>query len=197
MRTNMRLLVAGLILTTACVARAQDLAKPMVLVASPDLAGPYSHTALIVVPMGDRHIGFILNRATESRLATLFPEHAPSAKVADPLFYGGPEAAGAVFALLRRDPGQPSIRLFDDLFVTGNGKNIDRIIEQTPNDARYFAGFVGWTAGELAKEIEAGYWYVGAPDAALVFHKNTEAMWEELVTRLGNGHAARRGLQAI
>src|SRR2546425_7391124 len=158
MRTNMRLLVAGLILMTACVARAQDLAKPMVLVASPDLAGPYSHTALIVVPMGDRHIGFILNRATESRLATLFPEHAPSAKVTDPLFYGGPEAAGAVFALLRRDPGQPSIRLFDDLFVTGNGKSIDRIIEQTPNDARYFAGFVGWTAGELAKEIEAGYW---------------------------------------
>ena len=197
MRTNMRLLVAGLILTTACVARAQDLAKPMVLVASPDLAGPYSHTALIVVPMGDRHIGFILNRATESRLATLFPEHAPSAKVADPLFYGGPEAAGAVFALLRRDPGQPSIRLFDDLFVTGNGKNIDRIIEQTPNDARYFAGFVGWTAGELAKEIEAGYWYVGAPDAALVFHKNTDTMWEELVTRLGKGHAVGRGLQAI
>ncbi len=197
MRTNMRLLVAGLILMTACVARAQDLAKPMVLVASPDLAGPYSHTALIVVPMGDKHIGFILNRATEARLATLFPEHAPSAKVADPLFYGGPEAPGAVFALLRRDPGQPSIRLFDDLFVTANGRNIDRIIEQTPNDARYFAGFVGWTAGELAKEIEAGYWYVGAPDAALVFHKNTEAMWEELVTRLGNGHAARRGLQAI
>src|SRR3989475_10981129 len=108
MRTNMRLLVAGLILATACVARAQDLAKPMVLVASPDLAGPYSHTALIVVPMGDRHIGFILNRATESRLATLFPEHAPSAKVTDPLFYGGPEAAGAGFALLRRGPGAPA-----------------------------------------------------------------------------------------
>ena len=197
MRTNMRLLVAGLILTTACAARAQDLAKPMVLVASPDLAGPYSHTALIVVPMGDRHIGFILNRATESRLATLFPEHAPSAKVADPVFYGGPEASNALFALLRRDPGQPSIHLFGDLFVTGNDKSIDRIIEQTPNDARYFAGFVGWTAGELAKEIEAGYWYVGAPDAALVFHKNTDTMWEELVTRLGNGHAVGRGLQAI
>ena len=195
MRTN--LLVAGLILTIACAARAQDLAKPMVLVASPDLEGPYNHTALIVVPMGDKHIGFILNRATDARLATLFPGHAPSAKVADPVFYGGPEASNALFALLRRDPGQPSIHLFGDLFVTASGPNIDRIIEQTPNDARYFAGFVGWTAGELAKEIEAGYWYVADPDAALVFRKDTEAMWEELVTRLGNGHAARRGLQAI
>src|SRR3989442_4824274 len=105
MRTNMRLLVAGLILMTACVARAQDLAKPMVLVASPDLAGPYSHTALIVVPMGDRHIGFILNRATESGLATLFPEHAPSAKVTDPLFYRGAPAAGGPFS-----PPRPGCR---------------------------------------------------------------------------------------
>src|SRR3989475_6705399 len=140
MRTNMRLLVAGLILTIACLARAQDLAKPLVLVASPDLAGPYSHTALLVVPMGDRHIGFILNRATESRLATLFPEHAPSAKVTDPLFYGGPEAAGAVFALLRRGPGEPSIPPFSDLFFARNGKSIDRIIEQTPNTPPPFAG---------------------------------------------------------
>src|SRR3989442_11730899 len=165
MRTNLALLGGGLILTTALVARAQDFAKPMVLVASPDLAGPYSHTALIVVPMGDRHIGFILNRATESRLATLFPEHAPSAKVTDPLFYGGPEAAGAVFALLRRDPGQPSIPPFDDLFVTGNGRKIHPIIEQKPNDPRYFPGVVGWAAGELAEEIEAGDRDVGGPGA--------------------------------
>src|SRR2546430_7093092 len=102
MRTNMRLLVAGLILMSACVARAQDLAKPMVLVASPDLAGPYSHTALSVVTMGDRHIGFILKPATESRLAPLFPEHAPSAKVADPPFYGGPQPAGRPRGLRRR-----------------------------------------------------------------------------------------------
>jgi len=184
----MSLLVAGLILMSACVARAQDLAKPMVLVASPDLEGPYSHTALIVVPKGDQHIGFILNRATEARLATLFPEHAPSAKVTDPLFYGGPEAAGSVFALLRRDPGQPSIHLFGDLFVTANGKNIDRIIEQTPNDARYFAGFVGWRPGELEKEIESGYWYVDTFDAAQAFRNDAGTMWEELVKRLGNGH---------
>src|SRR2546425_8050490 len=134
MRTNMRLLVAGLILMTACVARAQDLAKPMVLVASPDLAGPYSHTALIVVPMGDRHIGFILNRATESRLATLFPEHAPSAKVTDPLFYGGPEAAGAVFALLRRGPGAASVPPLPALLLTRHGRENRRLLRQTPDD---------------------------------------------------------------
>jgi putative transcriptional regulator len=190
-------LAAGLIVMTACAARAEDLGKPMVLVASPNLQGPYSHAALIVVPMGDKHIGFILNHATDTTLAKAFPEHAPSAKVMDPIYFGGPEATDAIFALLRRDPGRPAVRLFGDLYMTGSGESIDRIIEQTPNDARYFAGFVGWTPGELAKEIEAGYWYVADADAALVFRKDTGAMWEELVTRLGNGHAPRRDLRGI
>src|SRR3989441_10342088 len=134
MRTNMRLLVAGLILTIACLARAQDLAKPLVLVASPDLAGPYSHTALIVVPMGDTHIGFILNRATESRLATLFPEHAPSAKVTRPLFYGGPAAAGAGFALLRRGSRGPAAPPLPALLLTRHGRENRRLLRQTPDD---------------------------------------------------------------
>jgi putative transcriptional regulator len=190
-------LAASLILMVACAAHAEDLGKPMVLVASPDLQGPYVHTALLVVPMGDKHIGFILNRATDTTLAKAFPEHAPSAKVVDPIYFGGPDAKDAIFALLRRDPGRPSIRLFGDLFLTANGESIDRIIEQTPNDARYFAGFVDWAPGELAKEIESGYWYAATPDAALVFQKDTATMWEELVTRLGNGHPPRRGLFGI
>ena len=65
---------------------------------------------------------------------------------------------------------------------------MDRIIEKTPNDARYFAGFVGWRPGELAKEIEAGYWYVEQFDATQAFRKDAGSMWEELVERLGNGH---------
>ena len=191
------ILAVSLLLCGALAARAQDLSRPMVLVATPNLQGPYMQTALLVVPMGDKHIGFILNRATDATLASAFPKHPPSAKVVDPIYFGGPEASDAIFALLRRDPGGPSIHLFGDLFMIADGKDIDRIIEQTPNDARYFAGFVVWTPGELAKEIDAGCWYVAGPDTALVFQKDTGAMLEELVTRLGNGHAPRRDLRGI
>jgi putative transcriptional regulator len=169
----------------APAARAQDLSQPMLLVATPNLHGPYMQTAVLVVPMGDKHIGFILNRATDATMAKAFPEHAPSAKVIDPIYFGGPEASEALFALLRRDPGGPSVRLFGDLFMTGNVRSIDQIIEQTPNDARYFAGFVGWMPDELAAEIDKGFWYVAEPDPALVFEKHTETMWQDLMKRLG------------
>ena len=190
-------LAACVLLLAAAAARAQDLGKPLLLVASPELRGLYSRTALLVVPMDGQHVGFILNRATDVKLATLFPEHAPSAKVADPVYFGGPELLEAIFAVVRRDPGESAVHLFGDLFVSSNARTVDRIIEQTPNDARYFAGFVGWLPGELAKEIEAGYWYAADPDAALLFRKDTGAMWDELIERLGNGHAPRKDLRAV
>jgi putative transcriptional regulator len=182
----LRALPALLLLFIAVSAQAVDISKPLLLVASPDLKGPYNHTALIVVPAGDKHVGFIINRATQTTMGKLFPDHGPSAKVADPVFFGGPEASDAVFAMVRRNPGPASLRLLNDLYVTANAQNVDRIIETTPNDARYFVGFVGWQPGELAAEIEKGYWYVGPPDTSLVFQKETGAMWEQLVQRMGH-----------
>jgi len=180
-----KILIAGLLLAAACAARAQGPDRPLLLVAAPELQGLYSHTTLLVVPAaGGQHLGFILNRATDVKLATLFPDHPPSAKVADPVYFGGPEMVEAIFAIVRRDPGGPALHLFGELFVTGNAVAVDQIIEQTPNDARYFAGFVGWQPGELAKELEAGYWYAAEPDEKLLFRKDTAEMWEELVKRL-------------
>ena len=183
-----RLLTAFALLLAVGAARAQDLDKPLLLVASPALQGAYSRTALLVFPLRGQHAGFILNRSTDVKLASAFPDHPPSAKVADPIFFGGPEMADSLFAMVRSNPGAGAVQVLGDLYVTAEAETLDRIIEQTPNDARYFAGFVGWRAGELAKEIAAGYWYVEDFQASQAFRHDSPTMWEELVERLGNGH---------
>jgi putative transcriptional regulator len=187
---------AILLMLGASASDAQGLDRPLLLVATPELDGPYRHTALLVVPMGDQHVGFILNRATESTLAALFPDHAPSAKVADPVYFGGPERVNAIFAVVPRNPGAPSVRLFGELYVTAQSDAVDRIIEQTPNEARYFAGFVGWRPGELADELDAGFWFLAEPDAALLFSDDTGSMWEALMKRLGKRLPPGKGQQA-
>jgi putative transcriptional regulator len=180
----LKALLAALLFLTGS-ALAQNLDRALVLVAAPDLQGPYNRTAVLVVPMaGGQHVGFILNRATGVKLATLFPEHAPSAKVVDPVYFGGPEMVDSIFAVVRRDPGGSSLRLFGDLFVTANAAAVDGIIEKTPNDARYFVGFVGWQPEELANELAAGYWFVTEPEAELFFRRDTEPLWDELIKRL-------------
>ena len=185
-------LLACLLAIGCSAARAQDAGKALLLVAAPTLWGPYQQTALVVVPVEGKHIGFILNRATDVKLSTLFPQHAPAATVVDPVYFGGPEMAQSLFAVVRRNPGGQSLQLLGDLFVTGREDAINRIIEQTPNEARYFAGFVGWLPGELESEIGRGLWYVAEPDSRLVFRQDTSGLWRELVNRLGNSQPPRR-----
>jgi putative transcriptional regulator len=187
-----RALLLCLFALAAGLAQAQGAARPLVLAAAPGLEGPYRHTTLVAVPVGNAHIGFIVNRALDIRLSALFPDHAPATKVIDPVHFGGPEMADAIFAVVRGDPGEGSLPLFGGLYLAASAEAIDRVIGQTPNHARYFAGFVGWNRGELEKEIEAGYWHVGDADAALFFQPDTTHLWEELIERLA---APQRGLE--
>jgi putative transcriptional regulator len=191
-RTLSVLALAAALLLAAGAARAQPtLEKPVMLVAVPAMQGLYRETTVLAVPVADTHIGFIFNRASAYKLGGLFPGHEPSAKVIDPVYFGGPEMSEAIFAVVRGDPGAKALHLFGDLFVVSSAPAVDRIIEQTPNDARYFAGFVGWRPGELAKEMEAGYWYAAEPDASLFFRPDTSGLWKELLERVGGNEAPR------
>lgn len=180
--------LATCLLALAGAAYAQDEAKPLMLVAKPSLRAAYSQTVLVAVPFGrGEHIGFILNWPLELSLGSMFPEHLPSRKVIDPVHFGGPVMANTVFAVVRSPnaPGGEAMRLFADLFVASRAEDIDRIIEHTPNDARYYVGFVGWRAGELDAEIAKGFWYVLDPEPEFLFRKNGQDMWRDLLRSLG------------
>ncbi|MCZ7564831.1 MAG: YqgE/AlgH family protein [Burkholderiales bacterium] len=170
----------------ATVAHAQSprAGEAVFLVASPQFRDPtYFHTVLIASPLDNGgHIGIILNRPTTRSLASLFPEHEPSKKVADPVYFGGPFSRSALVAVVHRDasPGQGSLPLMKSLYLAINVGTIDQIIESTPNEARYYVGYVGWRPGELRREIDRGLWAVLNADAKTVFRKDTEGMWEEL-----------------
>lgn len=155
------------------------------LVASPRLVDPgYRQTVLLAVQAdNDRHIGFIINRPTRRTLSSLFPEHEPSKKVVDPVYFGGPMSRSALFAVVRQadSPGSGSIKLMKDLFFSMRVDVVDRIIERTPNEARYYVGYVEWRPGELRTELNRGLWHVMNPDAGAVFRKDSEGLWEELI----------------
>lgn len=189
-------LVVGFVLAGAMLfggrAFAQDLDKPVLLVATPELQGPYRGTVLLAVPMGAQHLGFVLNRPTQTKLSDAFPEHAPSKAVTAPIYFGGPEASDALFAVLARDPGKPSVQLMPGLWMTGNGQKIDSIIEATPNEARYYAGFVGWQAGELAQELSKGYFVAKPVDAAKLFLPDTSMLYDQLAPP--TGYKSRRSI---
>ena len=177
-----------LLLAWACSAGAAGLDRPLMLVAAPQLKDPlYSRTVLVVKPFGrEQHIGFILNRPTDLTLGKIFPEHAPSQKVVDPVFLGGPVDATAIFALVARaeSPGAGSIELMPGLYAAHDAAIVDKIIEANPDPhaVRFVAGLVVWRPGELRREMDIGAWQTMESDPKLAL-RDPKGLWEELVQK--------------
>jgi putative transcriptional regulator len=180
-----RSLAAVLLIASASLACAQPQDEAILLVAHPAFRDvEYRQTVLLASPAPNGgHVGVIINRPTKRSLGSLFPEHEPSKKVVDPVYYGGPFSRGALVALVRADqtPGSGSVLLMRNLYMTFRANTIDHVIETTPNEARYFVGYVGWRPGELRGEIDRGLWSVLDADVDMVFRKDTDGLWEELL----------------
>ena len=57
---------------------------------------------------------------------------------------------------------------------------VDRIIETTPNDARYFVGLMLWGPDALEDEIRDGAWEVRPADIDSVLRTNSNGLWKSL-----------------
>src|SRR3990172_9468532 len=155
MKELLRLLAGALALAAALAepARAQAPAPAeatVFLVAAPGFRDPeYRQTVLIASPTtSGGHIGVIINKPTRRSLASLFPEHEPSKKVVEPVFFGGPFSTSALVAVVRGErPRVGALLIISHLYLPLNVNTIDKIIEDRPTDARFYVGYVGWGAG--------------------------------------------------
>jgi len=181
------LIVAAAAIFPAPAAATPDIDPPMLLVAKPKLSGSaWGTTVLIAKPLPNGgHIGFIVNKPTQMSLGEAFPEHAPSKKVVDLLFLGGPADLNIVFALVERHSvaADGTLEMAHDLFLATEARTVDHIIETESDHARFFVGVVIWRPGELDQELRRDLWFVDEPDPKLVLSKKTEGLWEELVRR--------------
>ena len=184
-----RSILFAFLLSASALAAAADLSRPLMLVANPELREePYRAAVIVVVPLGgDEHVGFIVNRSTETMLGNLFPDDGPSQKVLDPVYLGGPFAGQAVFALLQsaQPPAGKALQLMPGLFAAFDAALVDDIIRSDSGRAKFVAGLVAWRQGELAAEVKAGAWYVLEADAGVAMRK-PEGLWEELLLRAKN-----------
>src|SRR5205085_2421111 len=146
----------------------------------------YGSTILIAKPLGDdRHVGFIVNRPTTLTPGKLFPKHAPSQKVVDPVYLGGPNGPEVIFAMVknRDNPGGRSIQLAPGLFLAFDSSVVDRIIETQSQQARFFAGMVLWAPSELAEEVRRWLWHVLDPQPDMLTRNSIAGLVRRLIKR--------------
>jgi len=181
----------------AAGAGAQQDAPPngLFLIAKPSLADPnFRRTVVLVTQTADAStIGVIVNRPSKLKLPQFLPDEAAAGNYSDAVFIGGPVMRQVLVAVFRAEtpPAAAAFHVLKGVYLSMHPDNIQALLADPSRSYRLYAGFSGWAPRQLESEFERDGWYVLPADAASVFRKDTENLWEELL-----GKAARPGPQA-
>jgi putative transcriptional regulator len=151
-----------------------QLAAGKLLVATPKSQDrDFARTVILLIRFDPQSaVGLILNRPTDIPVAEALPDLKGARSAQLRVFAGGPILTG-VRALFRSR---------EDVSVLANQALRAKLIAgDTPASTfRVYAGYTGWTAGQLKSEVERGLWRVLASDPAVVFDPHPETLWPRL-----------------
>jgi putative transcriptional regulator len=156
------------------------------LVASPPLVDPnFDRTVVLMLEHGDDGgLGVVLNRRSETTVADVFPEWHELVSPPEFVFAGGPVSTDAVIALARRRDTELEgfVQILDDLGTVDLAEDPLRIGASLVT-LRVFAGYAGWTPGQLEAELEQGAWFVVAMEPDDPFVGAPERLWRDVLRR--------------
>jgi len=170
-------------------------ANGLFLVAKPTLADPnFAKTVVLVTQTEDAStVGVIINRPSPYRLSQFLSPDFETQNYRDPIYAGGPVMRQVIVAVYRSEsvPAAAAFHILKNIYLTMHQDNLKHLLSTPEAQYRLYAGFSGWAPRQLESEFMRDGWYVLPADEAMVFRKDVEGLWEELVER-----AQRRGPRA-
>lgn len=161
------------------------------LVASPALGDPTFMRCVILLLDHDEAgaLGVVINRPTPVGVADVLPSWEPFATSPGVLFRGGPVAADSALGLATL-PGVGEDEPLGWRRVSQGLGLVDldtppEIIAAEMADFRVFAGYAGWSPGQLEAELEEGAWYVVPARQRDAFSDNPDRLWRSVLRRQG------------
>lgn len=164
-----------------------DSYRGRLLVAEPTLLDPnFRRTVVYVIDHGDDGaLGVVLNRPSDIAVGELVPTWAPYVSEPATVFYGGPVSPEAAICL-GRCVGEVESPLWTALcdgvgVVDLNGDPLEAPSGIT--GLRVFAGYSGWSPGQLEAEMEMDGWLVLEAEADDLFADTAEELWRGVLRR--------------
>ena len=161
--------------------------KGMLLVATPEMGDPnFSRSVLLMIEHNDDGaLGLVLNRPMDISAADAVPEWANLIEPPGLLHSGGPVSEGTIVGLgSAPEGGHPCVTPLLGLLGL-----LD--LHSDPGDApgvtavRLFAGYSGWSAGQLEVELAVGSWFVLEAQTSDVTTADPEGLWSTVLARQG------------
>jgi len=148
------------------------------------LHGSFFHRSVVLICQHDAEgaLGLILNRSTENKVGQALVANLPERVKEQPLYIGGP-VQPQTLSFLHSDDFLPGANVMNNLNL---GHSMDALMDLSESFSvtqklRLFAGYAGWSAGQLDNEMSRRDWLVHPATLELVFHPEPEQLWKKIM----------------
>jgi len=158
------------------------------LLDSGQLGGSFFQRTVILVCQhtAEGAFGLVLNRSVGKTVGDLIIANLPEPLKAAPLYLGGPVQPGAL-SYLHTDSFIPEADVLPNLAL---GHSLDDLLEigeafSATKKVRMFAGYSGWSPGQLENEMKRKSWLTFPASLELVFETPPEQLWQKVLQTKG------------
>lgn len=158
------------------------------MVAAPQIEDGTFRRAVILLLHHDEDgaQGVMLNRPLDADIDAVLPGWKSVATRPATMFQGGPVELNSAIGLVTVPGDEPEPLGIKHLFGGLGLVDLDappNLVAPEVAGMRIFAGYAGWSAGQLEAEIRRGDWYVVAGESRDAFSCVPERLWTDVLAR--------------
>jgi putative transcriptional regulator len=152
------------------------------------LHGSFFHRAVVLICQHDAEgaFGLVLNHPAGSNVGDVVVANLPDTLKEQPIYLGGPVQPG-VLSFLHSDVFVPHANVLPNLNL---GHSIETLMDLTESFSatqklRLFAGYAGWSPGQLEQEMARHDWLTHPATVDLVFQSAPDQLWKDILRQKG------------
>lgn len=162
--------------------------KGQLLLDNGKLQGSFFHRSVILICQHDDEgaLGLVLNRSTNSKVGEALAADLPDKMKEEPLFLGGPVQPQALSYLVS-DVYLPEANVLPNLSL---GHSLESLVDlgdsfSATQRLKVFAGYSGWSPGQLEDELKRDTWLIHPASLDLVYHPKADELWQMILRQKG------------
>lgn len=163
--------------------------KGHLLLDSGVLGGSFFQRTVVLICQHDADgaFGLVLNRDSGRKVGELLVADLPEVLKEQPLFVGGPVQPAAL-SFLHTDTFLPDANVMPNLSL---GHSLDELVDlgesfSSTCKVKLFAGYAGWSPGQLESEMKRRAWLTHPATLDLVFDADPNTLWQQVLRAKGD-----------
>lgn len=158
------------------------------LLDSGQLRGSFFNRSVVLICQHDAQgaFGLVLNQPSPNKVGEMLVADLPEPIKDMNLYLGGPVQTSAL-SYLHSDHFLPDANVLPNLSL---GHSLEDLVDLSQSFAstqrlRLFAGYAGWSPGQLESELKRKAWLTHPATVELVFREDSANLWQEILKDKG------------